>query len=207
MNGATEPRGRDLRRLAAGADARSAELTDALADAADERGLVDVGIGWVDSPLGRLAVAVTRRGVLEIVFPDRDRDDWLSSLARDVSPRILESPIRAEPVRRQLDEYFAQRRTRFDLPVDRRLIRGFQAATLRALERVPYGSTSTYGDLARRAGSPKASRAIGSALGRNPIPIVIPCHRVVRTGGALGGYAGGLDRKRFLLELEGSLKS
>ncbi|MEX2274978.1 MAG: methylated-DNA--[protein]-cysteine S-methyltransferase [Actinomycetota bacterium] len=195
-------RGRDLKRLVAGASERSAELAAGLGAVADERGLLDIAIGTVDTPLGRLSVAVTARGLLEVSFPEYDRDEWLGALAVRVSPRILELPEKTDDVRRQLGEYFEGTRTTFDLRLDRRLLRGFQRETLTEAQRIPYGGTSTYGELAERIGSPRAARAIGNALGANPIPIVIPCHRVLRTGGALGGYGGGTPRKQRLLELE-----
>jgi len=195
-------RGRDLKRLTADAPERSAELAGGLAAAADERGLLDIALGTVDSPLGRLDVAVTDRGLLEIAFPEQDRATRLAVLSERVSPRILNAPAKTDNVRRELDEYFEGSRTGFDLRLDRRLLHGFQLTTLRATERIPYGRTATYGELAERIGSPRAARAVGNALGSNPIPIVIPCHRVLRTGGALGGYGGGLSRKQQLLALE-----
>jgi methylated-DNA-[protein]-cysteine S-methyltransferase len=161
-----------------------------------------VAVGSVDSPLGLLRVAVTPRGLLTLEYPDHDEDRWLARIAERVSPRILDSQTRTDEVRRQLDEYFAGTRTRFELRVDRRLIGGFQDATLRATERVRYGRTATYGELAERIGHPRAARAIGNALGANPVPIVIPCHRVLRAGGQLGGYGGGVSRKQRLLDLE-----
>ncbi|MCA1588406.1 MAG: methylated-DNA--[protein]-cysteine S-methyltransferase, partial [Chloroflexi bacterium] len=129
----------------------------------------------------------------------------LQDAADRISPRVLEAPERTDDVRRQLDEYFAGRRRSFDVPLDWRLVRGFAVDVLRATARVPFGALTTYGAVAEAAGSPRAYRAAGNALGSNPIPIVVPCHRVVHTGGGLGGYTGGVSRKQFLLALEGSL--
>ncbi|MDZ7677816.1 MAG: methylated-DNA--[protein]-cysteine S-methyltransferase [Acidimicrobiales bacterium] len=171
-----------------------------VARAADE-GLVDVAWCRVDSPVGPLVVAGTGAGLLAVSFDEADAA--LGPIAEHVSPRILEMPDRLDPVRRQLDEYFAGRRHRFALSLDRRLSRGFRATVLRALEAVDYGQTVSYAELAARAGNPQAFRAVGSAMATNPIPIVVPCHRVLRTGGGLGGYAGGLEVKRWLLDLEG----
>jgi methylated-DNA-[protein]-cysteine S-methyltransferase len=130
----------------------------------------------------------------------------LDELASEVSPRVVHLPARLDAVRRELEEYFAGRRRSFDVPVDRRLSRGYRRAVLEALSReVPYGQTVSYKELAERTGNPNASRAVGSAMATNPIPIVVPCHRVLRTGGALGGYGGGLDTKVWLLRHEGAL--
>jgi methylated-DNA-[protein]-cysteine S-methyltransferase len=127
----------------------------------------------------------------------------LEDLAARLSPRILESPARLDRARRELDEYFAGERKRFELPIDWSLTRGFTGEVLRQTARIPFGKTSTYAEVAGRAGSPRAVRAAGNALGANPLPVVVPCHRVLRTGGALGGYTGGIERKQFLLGLEG----
>ncbi|MFP3906076.1 MAG: methylated-DNA--[protein]-cysteine S-methyltransferase, partial [Acidimicrobiales bacterium] len=169
---------------------------------AGDEGLVDVAWCRVDSPVGPLVVAGTEAGLLAVSFDDPDAA--LAPIAEHVSPRILEMPDRLDPVRRQLDEYFAGERHRFALALDRRLSRGFRATVLRALEAVEYGQTVSYAELAARAGNPQAFRAVGSAMATNPIPIVVPCHRVLRTGGGLGGYAGGLEVKRWLLDLEGA---
>jgi methylated-DNA-[protein]-cysteine S-methyltransferase len=173
---------------------------------AERAGLVDVAYAQIDSPVGRLVAATTTRGLVRLAFPSADDPEGvLVDLSVNVSPRVLEVPARLDPVRRQLDEYFDGRRTSFDVPLDWRLSRGFTRKVLRATARIPYGDVSTYKDIARRAGSERAYRAAGNALGSNPIPIVVPCHRVLQTGGTLGGYGGGPDRKRFLLELEGAL--
>jgi methylated-DNA-[protein]-cysteine S-methyltransferase len=138
-----------------------------------------------------------------VSFGNVPHEKVLLELAEDVSPRLLEAPARLDSIRRQLDEYFEGRRTRFEVPLDWRLSHGFGRRVLRHTARIPYGDVSTYKEVAAAAGSPRAFRAAGNALGGNPIPIVVPCHRVLHTGGGLGGYGGGLDRKEFLLELEG----
>jgi methylated-DNA-[protein]-cysteine S-methyltransferase len=166
--------------------------------AAVAEGLVDVRYEVVASPVGDLHVAATGRGLCRISY---DGADWEERLARGFGVRVLRSPL--DDVRRELDEYFDGRRREFDLPLDLR-VAPFPADVLRELARVPYGRTDTYGKLAARAGRPKAARAVGTIMNRNPIPIVLPCHRIVGANGALTGYAGGLDVKRRLLELEGA---
>lgn len=176
------------------------------AEGAGRDGSADVAYATVDSPLGSLLVASTRRGLVRLSYGDDGPDAVLRDLAARVSPRVLEAPNSLDQVRRELEEYFAGRRRRFDLGVDLALAQGFNRRVLRATARIPFGSVSTYRDVAGRAGSPRGSRAAGNALGANPIPIVVPCHRVVHSGGGLGGYTGGLQRKRFLLGLEGALE-
>ena len=197
-----EPRLRSMRHLPVEAAARRA--AGRLAAAAESAGLLTVAYTSVDSPVGRLLVAGTDRGVVTISFAQEGVDSVLEELARLVSPRVLESAARLEPVRRELGEYFERRRTDFSLRLDWQLIHGFHVDVLRQTAAIPYGEVRTYKQVARLAGSPLASRAAGNALGSNPIPIVIPCHRVVRTGGGLGGYGGGLDKKELLLRLEGA---
>ncbi len=177
--------------------------------AAAEAGLLDVAYATLDSPLGALLVAVTPRGLVRIAYLDAGEreDDVLNDLAGRVSPRVLAATRPVDDARRQLDEYFERRRAAFDLPVDMRLVHGFGRRVLRATTRIPYGATSSYKQIAAQAGSPRGYRAAGTALGANPIPIVVPCHRVLHTGGGLGGYGGGLERKLALLEVEGSLSS
>jgi methylated-DNA-[protein]-cysteine S-methyltransferase len=196
----------DLRKLAGDreADGRAKAAAAAVAAAAAERGLLDVAIGATESPVGELLLAVTPRGLAYVGFEEEERDELLARLARELSPRILEHPAATDDVRRELDEYFAGRRTSFDLKLDRRLIRGIARDVLTTTAKVPFGRTTTYGAVAERIGRPRASRAVGNALGSNPIPIVIPCHRVLRAGGDVGGYAGGPERKRQLLRLEGA---
>jgi methylated-DNA-[protein]-cysteine S-methyltransferase len=198
---------KDLKALAGGRDSeRRAEGAAAgLAAAAAERGLLDVAIGEMESPVGELLLAVTPKGLAYVGFEEEERDELLARLARQLSPRILEHPAATDEIRRQLDEYFEGQRTRFEVKLDRRLIRGIARDVLSTTAKVPFGRTTTYGMVAQRIGRPRASRAVGNALGSNPIPIVIPCHRVLRAGGDVGGYAGGPERKRSLLRLEDAL--
>ena len=176
-----------------------------LARRAADAGLLDVAYGTLDSPLGTLTAFVTPAGLVRLSYPGEPMHDRLEEMAAVVSPRILAAPERTDPVRRELDEYFAGRRHAFDVLIDWRFLRGFRAAVLRATAAIPFGSVSSYREIAIKAGSPNAYRAAGNALGSNPIPIVVPCHRVLHSGGGLGGYTGGLGRKRFLLGLEGVL--
>jgi methylated-DNA-[protein]-cysteine S-methyltransferase len=190
------PRRRDERDAAA-----AAARATAVRAAAD--GIADLVYATVDSPLGPLFIASTARGLVRVAY-EGGRDP-VEDLAARISPRIVEAPEFLDPIRRELDEYFAGRRVHFDAPLDWTLIGGFSRRVLHATAAVPYGSTASYRDVATTAGSPAAVRAAGNALGRNPLPIVIPCHRILRTGGALGGYGGGPARKQQLLELEGAL--
>jgi methylated-DNA-[protein]-cysteine S-methyltransferase len=187
------------------AERRSKAAAEALANRAESDHLLDVAVGSVGSPVGDLLVAVTPRGIVRVAFQGEGRDRVLGELASSISPRILESAARTDEVRRELDEYFDGRRDRFDLKVDRRLVHGLQRDVLSATARIPFGRTSTYGQIARTIGHPSAARAVGRALGANPIPIVIPCHRVIGASGSLTGYGGGLHRKEFLLTLEGAI--
>jgi methylated-DNA-[protein]-cysteine S-methyltransferase len=164
-----------------------------------------VSYAALDSPFGKLTVAATEHGLVRLAFPEEDLDTVLERLAARISPRILEAPAPLDPIRRELEEYFAGRRRRFELPLDWTLVGPFGQRVLRAAAEIPYGGVLSYTQVAAAAGSPRGSRAAGNALGSNPIPIVVPCHRVLRSGGALGGYAGGLERKRWLLELEGAM--
>ena len=196
-------------RLSAGAtpglDLDLAQLRAVLARRAAQDGLLDVAYGTYDSPLGPLTVFVTPRGLVRLSYPGEPVDDQLDELATLISPRVMAAPERTDDVRRQLDDYFGGTRRDFELPIDWRLLRGFRADVLRATSQIPFGSVISYRDVAAAAGSPNAYRAAGNALGSNPIPIVVPCHRVVHAGGGLGGYTGGLERKQFLLRLEGVL--
>jgi methylated-DNA-[protein]-cysteine S-methyltransferase len=165
--------------------------------------LVDIAYTTIDSPIGSLVLAATPKGLLRIGFDNET--GVLADLADRMSPRILEFPRRLAGVQRELDEYFAGRRDRFDLPLDWALIDGFRRRILEVTAKIPYGGISTYQEVAGQAGQPKGARAAGQALGGNPIPVVIPCHRVLQSGGGMGGYAGGTNRKEFLLRLEGSM--
>jgi methylated-DNA-[protein]-cysteine S-methyltransferase len=181
-----------------------AELDRRFRETAARSGMLDAAFDVVDSPLGRLLVAASDRGILRISFdPDIERLlDWLSRMA---GRSVLRAPRHVDGVRRELDEYFEGQRHAFDLRVDLRGVTPFTERVLMELARVPFGETSTYGDLATRAGNPKAARAVGMTMNRNPVPIVLPCHRVLGADGSLVGYAGGLDRKVALLTLEGVL--
>ncbi|MGI9019337.1 MAG: methylated-DNA--[protein]-cysteine S-methyltransferase [Solirubrobacterales bacterium] len=198
---------RRLRQAARVSDEDAAAAAARLADRADADGVLEVGYATIDTPLGPMLLAATGLGLVRVALPRETFDDVLGELAERVSPRLLERAGRVDAARRELDEYFSGDRTSFDLPLDRRLISGpFRASILEAASEVPYGVAITYAEVAARAGSPRAHRAAGSALGTNPIPIVIPCHRVVRAGGAIGNYGGGPEVKRFLLRHEGWLQ-
>jgi len=184
----------------------SAEAARRFAVRAAEDNLIDVSYGLVDTRFGRWFVAATAKGLVRLAFHADPVEEVVADLARRVSPRVLEAPGRVDAVRRELDEYLEGRRRTFDLPLDWRLVQGFSARVLHATARIPYGGVSTYRDVAARAGNPRAMRAAGNALGANPLPIVVPCHRVVRTGGQIGNYGGGTDMKRALLLLEGALE-
>jgi methylated-DNA-[protein]-cysteine S-methyltransferase len=194
---------------AALADARkmsrhgAAEAARRLVERAAAEGLADVSYTAVDSPFGTLHVAATKRGLVRVAFPEEELDSLLERLALRLSPRIVEARAPLDPVRRELDEYFAGRRREFDVDLDWSLIGPFGRRVLRVTSEIPYGGVLSYAEVAAEAGSPRGSRAAGNALGSNPMPIVIPCHRVLRSGGHLGGYGGGLERKRWLLDLEG----
>src|SRR5712692_3486250 len=178
------------------------ELDRRFRDTAASEGLLDVAYDLADSPVGALLVAATGRGLCRISFTP---DEALDGLAEAFGARILRVPRQLDPVRRQLDEYFEHRRTEFDLDTDLSPLPEFQRGVLTELARVPFGQVTTYGALAGKIGRPRAARAVGGALNRNPVPIVLPCHRVVGASGSLTGYAGGLDRKEALLRLEGAL--
>ena len=196
---------RALRELEDRMEDLSARAASRFADAAWDGGAVDVAFATVDSPFGTLLVAVTPRGLVRLAYPNEASSGVLEDLADRLSPRVVESRRATDAIRRELADYFDGRLTRFATKVDLSLSRGFGRDVLRATARIPFGSVRTYRQVADRAGRPAAVRAAGNALGANPIPIVVPCHRVVRTGGGLGGYTGGLDRKVKLLTLEGVL--
>lgn len=173
-----------------------------LAVDADTEGLLDIAYRTVDSPFGPLLVAATTHGVVRVAFEREGHDRVLDQLAGTVSPRMLRSGRRTDAVARQLDEYFAGRRRRFDVDVDLQLVHGFRREVIAHLAAIDYGSTSSYAAVARAVGSPAAVRAVGSACARNPVPVVLPCHRVVRSDGSLGQYLGGAETKAALLAME-----
>ena len=180
----------------------SPDLDRSFREAAATLGLIDVGFDVVDTPIGELLLAASDRGLAAISFEtDEDR---VERLARIAGPRVLRSPRSVDGARRELEEYFDGRRRTFDVALDLRALPPFTVSVLDELARVPYGETTTYGELAQRVGHPRAARAVGTVMNRNRIPIVLPCHRVVGATGDLTGYAGGLDVKQSLLELEGA---
>jgi len=172
--------------------------------AAAAAGLIDVAYATLDTPAGTLLLAATGRGLVRLAYLDAggDEDAVLEQLATRVSPRVLSAPRRLDQPRRELEQYFESARSRFEIPLDWQLTRGFGRRVLEATARIPFGSVSTYRRVAGEAGSPRGAAAASNALGANPLPIVVPCHRVVHSTGGLGGYTGGLDRKRLLLGIE-----
>lgn len=197
----TDPLLDALRRGPAPGAQMARTLGDAASRAADT-GAADVTYAEIDSVLGVLLVAATHRGLVTVAFTSGGVDPILEDLAARLSPRIVRAPSRLDAARREIDEYLAGRRRRFDLPLDWSLVGPFQRRVLRRTAEIPYGATSTYAEIASRAGSPRGARAAGNALGANPLPILIPCHRVLPRGGRVGGYAGGTHVKEALLRLE-----
>ncbi|MBS1879186.1 MAG: methylated-DNA--[protein]-cysteine S-methyltransferase [Actinobacteria bacterium] len=181
---------------------KTARAIDRFREAAAAEGLLDVAYASADSPFGPLLLAATPRGLVRIGLPNQDSEALLEELAAKVSPRVLEAPAQLDQARRELDRYFAGGLRQFELPLDWSLSHGFRLRVLEGIATIPYGETRTYTEVATGAGNPRAVRAAGSACGSNPIPLVVPCHRVLRQSGALGGYAGGLEMKESLLELE-----
>lgn len=181
---------------------RLGRLHDRLAAAADACGMLDIAYRTVDTPLGTLLLAATEQGLVRVAYASEGHEAVLQSLADRISPRILRAPTRLDGAAHQLDEYFAGRRRTFEVPLDWRLSAGFRRSVLSHLREIGYGHTATYAAVAELAGNPKAVRAVGTACATNPLPIVVPCHRVVRSDGRLGGYLGGEDAKRTLLSLE-----
>jgi methylated-DNA-[protein]-cysteine S-methyltransferase len=189
----------ELRAIAPPVDADPPPLTHAAAAA----GLLDVAYAELDSPVGTLLLAATPAGLVRLAYVDGDgREAVLADVAARISPRVLAAPRRLDGPRRELDEYFRGRRRQFDTDLDWQLLSDFGRRILQVTAAIPYGSVSTYKEVATRAGSPRGFRAAGNALGANPLPIILPCHRVLHVGGGLGGYTGGLERKRTLLALE-----
>ena len=183
-------------------DPALAGLRARLVQQADDAGLVEIAYRTLDTPVGPLLLAATAQGLVRVAFEREGFDAVLAALASRVSPRMLEAPGRLEEAAAELEEYFTGTRRRFDLPLDRALSTGFREKVQRVLPRIDYGSTRSYKEIAELVGSPRAVRAVGTACATNPLPIVVPCHRVLRTDGALGGYIGGLDAKTALLSLE-----
>ncbi|WP_068159328.1 methylated-DNA--[protein]-cysteine S-methyltransferase [Rhodococcus phenolicus] len=171
---------------------------------AQTAGLLDLAYRVVDSPVGPLLVAATGSGIVRVAFSVEGHDDILDDLATRISPRILEAPARLDTAARQLDEYFDGRRHAFDLPLDLRLATGFRRDVIVHLPEIGYGHTASYAEVAAASGSPRAVRAVGTACAKNPLPVIVPCHRVVRSDGGIGQYVGGVDAKRALLHLEAS---
>jgi methylated-DNA-[protein]-cysteine S-methyltransferase len=175
-----------------------------IVDAAEAAGLLDVAYARLDSPVGTLVLASTPQGLARLAYVDEGQEEAvLDEIAARLSPRMLAAPRRLDEPRRELDEYFAGRRRSFDLTLDLSLLSDFTRRVLSATAAIPYGRVASYREVAAAAGSPRGSRAAGNALGSNPLPIVLPCHRVLHSSGRLGGYTGGLERKRTLLTIEG----
>jgi methylated-DNA-[protein]-cysteine S-methyltransferase len=196
----------DVAELFAGADEDAmGRLRGRLAADAEAAGILDVAYRTVDSPVGTLLLAATGQGLVRVAYASEDHDRVLSQLAAKVSPRVLQAPGRLDPAARELEEYFAGRRTSFGLPLDLRLSNGFRRVVLTHLPDIAYGSTASYSGLAAAAGNPGAVRAAATACSTNPLPVVVPCHRVIKSDGTLGKYVGGAEIKRTLLTLEGAV--
>ncbi|HEX4429146.1 MAG TPA: methylated-DNA--[protein]-cysteine S-methyltransferase [Frankiaceae bacterium] len=192
----------DLARAYDAAPSHLHALRTRLAASADNEGILDVAYRTVDSPVGPLLLAATDAGLLRVAYAAENHDGVLQTLAEKVSPRILKAPARLDNVARELEEYFAGQRRAFDLALDWRLSGGFRSIVLHQLPGIGYGETASYSTVAGLAGSPKAVRAVGTACATNPLPVIVPCHRVVKADGSLGGYLGGIEAKRTLLTLE-----
>jgi len=177
-------------------------LREGLGLAAEARGLLDVAYTTIDSPVGTLLLAATQKGLVRVAYAVEDHDRVLDTLSQRLSPRVLRAPKRLEVAAREVDEYFSGQREAFDLPLDLSLSRGFRQLVQRHLPEIGYGQTRTYGQVAELVGNPKAVRAVGTACATNPLPVVVPCHRVLRADGTPGGYIGGPDTKKALLRLE-----
>jgi methylated-DNA-[protein]-cysteine S-methyltransferase len=179
-----------------------ARLHSTLVSAAKAAGILDIAYRTLDTPVGTLLLAATEQGLVRVAYEREGHDAVLAKLATQISPRILQTPVRLDAVARQLDEYFAGTRKRFDTALDLRLSTGFRRSVLAHLPEIGYGHTESYSQVAAAAGSPRAVRAVGTACATNPLPVVLPCHRVLRSDGSLGGYAGGVEAKSILLALE-----
>ena len=198
----TEPDASFLAPLQATDGAAYRGLRARLAGLAQQAGVLDIAYRTIDTPVGKLLLAATERGLIRVAYPAEDHDAVLSALAGQVSPRVLHAPARLDAAARELDEYFARARHAFGLSLDLRLARGFRRIVLEHLLQIGYGTTASYGAVAAASGSPAAVRAVGTACARNPLPVVIPCHRVIRGDGSIGQYVGGTGAKRALLDLE-----
>ena len=198
----TDDLSRDLTRAFTDPPGHLSRLHDRLAAEAQRDGILDVAYRIVDSPVGPLLLAATEQGLIRVAYASEDHDAVLQALADRVSPRILNAPGRLHTTARELDEYFAGRRRSFDVPLDWRLSAGFRRTVLSHLPEISYGHTASYAAVAQLAGSPRAVRAVGTACATNPLPVIVPCHRVVRADGGMGGYLGGIEAKRTLLTLE-----
>ncbi|MFJ8673152.1 methylated-DNA--[protein]-cysteine S-methyltransferase [Streptomyces sp. NPDC093589] len=185
-------------------DAALARLRSRLAEDADDVGILDVAYRTLDTPIGSLLLAATEDGLVKVAFEIQDHAAVLAQLADTISPRLLRAPARLDEASRQLDEYFAGHRRRFDVPLDWRLSKGFRRSALIHLPDIGYGHTASYAQVALASGNPRAVRAVGTACATNPLPLIVPCHRVVRSDGSMGRYAGGVEAKRFLLDMEGA---
>ena len=193
---------RDLARAYTDTPDHLRQLHARLAATAQSEGILDVAYRTVDSPVGPLLLAATDLGLVRVAYASEDHDAVLQALSDRISPRILNAPARLDSIARELEEYFARDRHAFDVPLDWRLSAGFRRTVLHHLADIGYGHTATYATVAQLAGNPKAVRAVGTACATNPLPVVVPCHRVVRSDGGMGGYLGGVDAKRTLLTLE-----
>ncbi len=193
---------RDLARALAGASDHLSQLHERLAVAAQQDGVLDLAYRVVDSPVGELLLVATEQGLVRVAYASEGHDTVLQTLADKISPRILRAPGRLDDATRELEEYFGGRRRSFDLPLDWRLSAGFRRAVLNVLPEIRYGRTASYAAVADLAGRPRAVRAVGTACATNPLPVIVPCHRVVRADGGLGGYLGGTEAKRALLAME-----
>jgi methylated-DNA-[protein]-cysteine S-methyltransferase len=192
--------------LTHGIEQASSEAAERLVRRAEREGLADVAYAPYDSPLGTGYIAATERGLVSVALPNRELDEFVEGLAARVSPRVLELPGRLDEARRELEQYFEGSRREFELELDWQLVRSeFSSRVLHETAKVPFGVTASYAEVAGRAGNPRAYRAAGSALGRNPIPLVVPCHRVLQSGGRLGEYGGGPQMKEWLLRMEGAI--
>lgn len=203
MNATTEPSTGELFADLSDVDTTTRRrLHERLVAAAETEGVLDVAYRTVDTPVGTLLLAATDQGLVRVAYDREGHEKVLEMLAAKVSPRVLEAPARLDHVAHELEQYFAGTRRTFDVPLDLRLATGFRLGVLTHLTHIGYGRTESYAQVAAAAGSPRAVRAVGTACATNPLPLVVPCHRVVRSDGSFGGYAGGTEAKRVLLTLE-----